>query len=160
MVATTYLEITSEDQWIRRDRSDTGLDVRECVIKQPRFNHFLYVFVGGPWKWTYRLSWSARQWDDTVTSDNLRTFVAYRGGSIAGYYELKRAGDDVEIGIFGLTPDFIGLGYGGFLLDTAIENAYAWGAARVWLHTCTDDHPNALNNYLKSGFTIYKVQDE
>ena len=93
-------------------------------------------------------------------ADNLRTFVAYREGSIIGYYELQRqAGDSIEIAIFGLTPEFIGQGCGGPLLDSAIENAYAWGARRVWVHTCTDDHPNALNNYRKSGLRIFKVED-
>lgn len=160
MVSTTYLEISSKDQWLRRNRVQTGLVVRECVVRQPQFNRFLYKYVGAQWKWTYRLDWSARQWQDSVGSDDLRTFVAYQCGSIAGYYELKRRRDEVEIGILGLVPGFIGKGYGGFLLDSAIENAFTWGARRVWLHTCANDHPNALNNYLKSGFTVFKVQDE
>jgi len=159
MVSTTYLEITSKDQWVRRRRPDGDLAVRECVVKQPLFNRFLYEYVGADWKWTFRLAWSEQKWRD-MNGEDLRTFVAYQQGSIAGYYELRKRGQDVEIGIFGLAPEFIGRGYGGPLLDSAVENALAWGAARVWLHTCTDDHPNALNNYLKSGFTIYKVQDE
>lgn len=159
MVSTTYLEITSEGQWVRRRRPDSDLVVRECVVKQPLFNRFLYEYVGADWKWTFRLAWSEQKWRD-MTGEDLRTFVAYQQGSIAGYYELRKQGREVEIGIFGLAPEFIGHGYGGLLLDSAVENAFAWDAARVWLHTCTDDHPNALNNYLKSGFVIYKVQDE
>ena len=62
--------------------------------------------------------------------------------------------------IFGLTPPFIGRGYGGPLLDSAVQNAFAWGADRVWVHTCNYDHPNALNNYLKSGFQIFKVEEK
>ena len=174
MVQITHLEITSKDQWVRRARAGTGIEVRECVVKQPRFNRFLYEYVGGDWRWIDRLVWPAQQWQDYAGNDNLRTFVAYKEGSLAGYYELQQQeggkgsqtrndafGDpSVEIRIFGLTPEFVGHGYGGSLLDTAIENAFAWGARRIWLHTCTYDHPNALTNYLKSGFKIFKVEEK
>ncbi len=161
MIRTTHLEITSPDQWLRRARAGLDLEVRECVVKQPRFNRFLYEYVGGDWRWIDRLVWPAQQWQNYAASNNLRTFVAYQQGSIAGYYELQQQeGDNVEIRIFGLTPLFVGRGYGGPLLDSAIENAFAWGAHRVWVHTCSLDHPNALNNYLKSGFQIFKVEEK
>lgn len=161
MVRITHLEIASKDQWIRRARRSGDVELRECVVKQPRFDRFLYEYVGGDWQWVDRLVWPAEQWYDYVVSDNLRTFVAYRQGSIAGYYELQRQdGGSVEVRIFGLTPEFVGQGLGGLLLDSAIENAFAWGARRVWLHTCTRDHPNALNNYLKSGFKIFKIEEK
>ncbi len=174
MVRTTHLEIVSREQWVHRSREGTGLSVRECVVKQPRLNRFLYQYVGGDWRWVDRLVWSAERWQEYAAADNLRTFIAYREGSIAGYYELQRQeggkgsqtrndafGDpSVEIRIFGLTPEFVGRGLGGFLLDSAIENAFAWGARRVWVHTCSNDHPNALNNYLKSGFKVFKVEDK
>ena len=161
IVRTTHLEILSKDQWIRRFREDTGLDVRECVVKQPRFNRFLYEYVGGDWRWVDRLVWPAKQWQDYAANDNLRTFVGYRAGSVAGYYELQsQDGGSVEIRIFGLTPEFVGQGLGGPLLDSAIENAFAWDARRVWVHTCNNDHPNALNNYQKSGFRIFKIEEK
>jgi GNAT superfamily N-acetyltransferase len=157
----TFLEMVSKDQWVRRPRPGCGLDVRECVVKQPRFNRFLYEYVGGDWKWVDRLVWTVDRWRDYAAADNLRTFVAYREGSIAGYYELCRTdADGVEIRIFGLAPEFIGRGWGGPLLDRAIEDAFAWDARRVWLHTCTHDHPNALNNYQKSGFRVFKVEEK
>jgi len=160
MVRTTYLEIADKAQWIRRNRPGTGLDIRECVVKQPRFNQFLYEYIGNGWNWVFRLPWSPEQWQDYAAAENLRTFVAYRDGSIAGYYELRRDEGGVEIRSLGLAPEFIGQGHGGPLLDHAIETAFAWEASRVWLHTCTDDHANALNNYRKSGFSIFKVEDE
>jgi GNAT superfamily N-acetyltransferase len=187
MVRITHLEITSQEQWVRRARAGREIEVCECVVKQPRFNRFLYEYVGGDWHWINRLAWSVQQWHDYAAKDNLRTFVGYRQGSIVGYYELQKqeGGKDsgpptpksalgnpsqtrndafgdrgVEVCSFGLTPPFIGQGYGGPLLDTAIENAFAWGARRVWLHTCSLDHPNALNNYLKSGFRIFKVEEK
>lgn len=157
MTTITYLELSSRRQWVRRE-GRAGVEMRECVVKQPRFNRFLYEYVGADWRWTDRLAWSDGQWRDFAGADNLRTFVAYREGSLAGYYELRRAGSEVEIASLGLTPEFIGQGHGGPLLDSAVENAFAWGATRVWLHTCTNDHPHALNNYLKSGFTLFKTE--
>jgi GNAT superfamily N-acetyltransferase len=161
MVRITHLEITSQEQWVRRARAGREIEVCECVVKQPRFNRFLYEYVGGDWHWINRLAWSVQQWHDYAAKDNLRTFVGYQQGSIVGYYELQeQEGSNVEICSFGLTPPFIGQGYGGPLLDTAIENAFAWGARRVWLHTCSLDHTHALNNYLKSGFRIFKVEEK
>ena len=161
MVRTTHLEILSKEQWLRRPGPGDAMTVRECVVKQPRFNRFLYEYVGGNWRWLDRLVWPPEKWRQYATDDNLRTFVAYKEGSIVGYYELQRQdGASVEIRIFGLTPEFVGQGLGGPLLDSAVENAFAWGAARVWVHTCTDDHPNALNNYQKSGFRVFKVEEK
>jgi GNAT superfamily N-acetyltransferase len=161
MVRTTHLEMTSREQWVRRDRTGLDLDIRECVVKQPRLNRFLYEYVGGNWRWIDRLVWSAERWQEYAGADNLRTFIACREGAIAGYYELQlQDGASVEIRIFGLTPEFIGQGYGGPLLDSAIENAFVWGAARVWVHTCNNDHPHALANYLKSGLRVFKVEEK
>jgi GNAT superfamily N-acetyltransferase len=160
VIRTTHLEISSRGQWRRRNRGQAGFEVRECVVKQPRFNRFLYEYIGQNWKWIDRLVWSDQRWREYAAADNLRTFVAYRQGSIVGYYELQQQGESVEIRIFGLTPEFIGQGLGGLLLDRAIESAFAWGAERVWVHTCTDDHPHALDNYLQSGFVIFKIEEK
>ena len=161
MIRTTHLEITSKGQWVRRTREPMDLEIRECVVKQPRLNRFLSEYVGGNWQWTDRLVWSAEKWQQYAGAENLRTFIAGRQGSIAGYYELQQQdGGSVEIRIFGLTPEFLGQGYGGPLLDSAVENAFAWGATRVWVHTCTNDHPNALDNYRKSGFTVFKIEEK
>ena len=74
-------------------------------------------------------------------------------GSPAGYFELRRHGDgSVEVAFFGLLPEFVGRGWGGHLLTLAVREAWAMRPARVWLHTCTLDHPAALHNYVKRGF--------
>ena len=75
-----------------------ALEVRECVVKQPRLNRFLYEYVGGDWHWVDRLVWTDEQWRQYAAADNLRTFVACRQGSVAGYYELQlQDGGSVEI---------------------------------------------------------------
>ena len=109
----------------------------------------MYELVGEAWEWTDRLSWSDGQWETYVENDYLRTWVTYYRGSPAGYYELQQQGDgDVEIASFGLAPKFIGQGFRGHFLSQAIKSAWEWkGTSRVWAHTCTLDHPNALQNY-------------
>jgi GNAT superfamily N-acetyltransferase len=78
---------------------------------------------------------------------------------IAGYFELKKEPDgSTEVAYFGLMPKFIGRGLGKHLLTCAVEQAWADGAQRVWLHTCTDDDPAALPNYLKRGFKPFKTE--
>ncbi|WP_353094996.1 GNAT family N-acetyltransferase, partial [Methylibium sp.] len=74
----------------------------------------------------------------------------------AGYVELERqAGDQVEIAYFGLMREFMGQGLGGHLLTLGIDRAWAMGATRVWVHTCTLDGPAALANYEARGLLRY-----
>ena len=158
-VTTTYLQMTAPADMRPRKSPDPRFDVSEAIVSQWPLNRFLYCLVGEPWAWTDKRQWTDQQWESYVTSEHLRTFVARFGGSIAGYYELQR--DErraVEIAYFGLTPEFLGRGFGGALLTDAIARAWAWDASRVWVHTCTRDHPAALGNYLSRGMQIYDRQ--
>ena len=159
MVTIYYLEMLDSSD-LRGKRASKGLQVRECEIPQSQVNRFLYRTVGEAWDWTERLSWSDEQWRALVASTDHRTWIASCKGAIAGYYELRRARDTgVEILYFGLAPRFIGQGLGGYLLTHAIESAWAWeGAERVWVHTCSLDHPGALRNYQARGFRLYKEE--
>ena len=76
-------------------------------------------------------------------------------GTPAGYFELNTKNKDVEIAHFGLLPIFIGKGLGGGFLSVAIEKAWELKIKRIWVHTSSFDHPNALKNYLHRGFKIY-----
>ena len=81
------------------------------------------------------------------------------GDEIAGYYELRREPDDsFEIVYFGLMPTFTGCGLGSFMLADAVERGWSLGARRLWLHTCTFDHPHAIQNYLDRGFKVFKSE--
>ncbi|RLQ22421.1 GNAT family N-acetyltransferase [Seongchinamella sediminis] len=163
MTATTvyYLEMRAPGQLLPGSDAP-GLTITEARVKQWPFNRFLYQFVGGPWDWNDKLGWSAQQWQDYAEAADLRTWVGYSEGSPAGYFELqKQAGNEVEIKYFGLTPAFIGQGLGGTLLTAAIEQAWAWGEVqRVWVHTCSLDHPGALANYQARGMTLYRTEQE
>ena len=160
-VTTTYLEMKSPDQ-LKAKPAPEGLGVFECEIKQFQYNRFLYLLVGENWQWFDKLSWTDEQWRDFAENENLRTWVAYFRGAPAGYYELQQQeGGDVEIAYFGLAPKFIGMGFGGYLLTRAIRSAWQWEKTRrVWVHTCTLDHPGALNNYMARGMEVYRVETE
>lgn len=154
-VTTWSLEMLERAQLCPAPRAP-GLDVHECEVPQWEFNRFLYQFIGGPWYWTDKLVWGEVQWRGWVESPELRTWVAYHRGAIAGYYELHRQPDGaVEIAYFGLAGAFIGRGFGGDLLTRAIQSAWDWGARRVWVHTCTLDHASALSNYRRRGLVVF-----
>jgi len=158
-VTTYYLEMKTAFS-LRSKEDSAGLEIHECEIKKFQLNRFLYHFVGEAWEWTDNLFWSDEQWKAYAENDNLRTWVAYYKGSPAGYYELQQQeGGDVEIAYFGLAPHFIGRGFGGYLLSHAVKAGWGWeGTRRVWVHTCTLDHPGALQNYKARGFEIYRVE--
>ncbi|MEJ2045380.1 MAG: GNAT family N-acetyltransferase [Reinekea sp.] len=157
METTYYLEMNDPQAHIIRPLP-SNLLLSEIRKDQPGFNKALYQMVGEPWQWTDKLSLSKQEWVDYVQRDELRTWVAYCDGAIAGYFELEKQGSDVEIKYFGLTREFIGQGLGSPLLSAAVQNAWQWpGTDRVWVHTCTLDHPNALNTYQRSGFKIYNL---
>ena len=126
-------------------------------------NRFLYSWIGADWQWQDQLVWSDEQWRAYVEADNLRTFVAYYDGSPAGYFELQTANnqgeDAIEIAIFGITPEFIGKGFGSLLCSQALEIAWQSKPKRVWLETCTQDHPAALHNYQARGMRVYKIEN-
>jgi GNAT superfamily N-acetyltransferase len=156
-VTIWYLQACSEDELVAA-KNPGGLVVVEACIRQFEFNRFLYQFVGGPWGWTDKLGWSEEQWRAYAERDELRTWVAWCEGSPAGYFELQKYEDArVEINYFGLAKNFIGRGFGGYLLSEAIRQAWAWGAERVTVNTCSLDHPGALANYQARGMKIYRT---
>ncbi len=157
-ITTTYLEMTTRDQLRPKKTADTRFWICEAAVKQGAFNRFLYVFVGSAWAWHDKLSWSEAEWKAYAESDAIRTFVAYYDGSPAGYFELSLQGETIEIAYFGLAPRFIGKGLGGPLLTEALETAWSLKPKRVWVHTCTLDHPAALQNYLSRGMVVYKTE--
>jgi GNAT superfamily N-acetyltransferase len=155
-VTTYYLEMTDPQMLRPTHRAQQDFTVQRVQLPCPEFNRFLYTAVGSEWYWLDRLSWTYRQWLDWLDRPAVQTWVAYVSGTPAGYFELEtQDGDNVELVYFGLLPQFTGKGLGGALLTTAIARAWAMPAARVWVHTCTLDHPSALANYCARGFRLY-----
>jgi GNAT superfamily N-acetyltransferase len=150
-VTRTYLEMTAPGE-LRPAPVVPDLQLERVERCPPSFYRFLYAEVGRPHRWTDRLSWTDDQIREHLEGP-ITLWVGYEHGSPAGYFELKRCRDgSVEIAYFGLLPEFVGRGRGKYLLTRATEESWALGATRVWLHTCTLDHPAALPNYLSRGF--------
>jgi len=156
-----YLQMLAESE-LNSKPAVSGLTITETKIKEYRFNRFLYSLVGEQWQWFDKLKESDESWKAYSERDNLRTWVAYYEGAIAGYFELEiDQQQEVEIKYFGLTPAFIGKGFGGYLLSYAIQQAWqTCKAKRIWVHTCSLDHPSALANYQARGFTLYHQEIE
>ncbi|HEU4719742.1 MAG TPA: GNAT family N-acetyltransferase [Gemmatimonadaceae bacterium] len=115
----------------------------------------LYALVGELWLWRDRLVWSRDDLERYLASPDVHVWTARVHGVTAGYFELRQHPDrSVEVMYFGLAPPFMGRGLGGWLLTRAAEEAFALGAPRIVLNTCTLDAPQALPNYLARGFTI------
>ena len=157
-VVRNYLEMTSPADLVREGAA--GPEVRlELVHDCPwHFYRYLYVEVGRQYHWRDRLVWTEAQFRDHLSGPSTIWLLSVRGAP-AGYFELRWQEDgSIEIGYFGLLPEFVGRGLGKFLLTRAVEEAWAMGPSRVWLHTCSLDHPGALPNYLRRGFR--KVREE
>jgi GNAT superfamily N-acetyltransferase len=158
-VTTTFLEMRSPDQLRAKCCADPRFRIAEVTTPLWQFNRFLYCTVGEPYRWFEKRTWTDQQWREYAESPALRTFAAYHDGTPAGYFELRHddAGD-VQIQYFGLLPAFVGKGFGGPLLTSAIREAWKMAPSRVWVHTCTLDHPQALANYQARGMQIYRVE--
>ena len=125
----------------------------------PHAYRAMYSEIGEQWHWRDRLRLSDDALDAYFSSPNVHLWTLRVGEDLAGYFELQRYADRrVEIMYFGLAPGFIGRGLGGWLLTRAAEEAFALGADRVTLHTCTLDSPRALPNYLARGFVIVREE--
>lgn len=172
--ATTAVTIWSLEQTSAADLRPSaapgdGVRVVRSERPLPEFSRFLYTAVGGDIRWTDRLGMSYAQWQETLDRPGVETWVAYENGTPAGYVELDpQAEGSVEIMYFGLIPAFRGRRIGGHLLSVGV--ARAWDLAerwpertptkRVWLHTCSEDGPHAMDNYLRRGFRLFDTRIE
>ena len=161
-IVTIYLEMRSPDQLRPKRCADAAFRIHEKKERDWQFNRDLYLAVGQMWSWNDKRGWSDEQWKKYGLAPELRTFAAYYDNSLAGYYELRGGESGIEIAYFGLLPEFIGRGLGGALLTSAIEEAWQLEpfVRRVWVHTCTQDHPRALANYQARGMVVYKVEED
>lgn len=156
-VVTYFLEMTDPSQLIGSPEPSPDWSVRRLGLPCPELNRFFYYEVGAKWRWIDRLDWTDDRWLAYVGRPDLKTWLAYASGTPVGYFELEsQPGGDVQLMYFGLLPRFIGRGFGGPLLTAAIEQAWQMGARRVWVHTCSLDHPSALTNYQARGFKIFE----
>jgi RimJ/RimL family protein N-acetyltransferase len=149
----TQLEMTAVGQLNPAPLVD-GLALR--AVEPPADIRALHVRIGTPYRWP-----SATRTDDEwarwlAEPQRRYRLIEYRG-EVAGAADFEpQQGNDVEITTFGLLPEFVGKGLGGYALTLVVADAWTLpGTRRVWLHTSTLDHPNALPNYLRRGFRSF-----
>lgn len=158
-VVRTYLEMDSPDRLVGRAPIPAGYSVKPESC-EPDLYRELYDGVGTDYHWRDRRSWTDDQLRAHLESPAISIWVLREGAAPRGFFELARQDDgSIEIAYFGLMPTGIGHGLGRALLTSAVHEAWRLKPVppRVWLHTCTLDHPAALANYLARGFQVTRT---
>ena len=126
-----------------------------------QLNKFFYKNIGKNHHWVDRLVWNEKQWIDYVSDKKIKTYVLKNEKDFVGYFELIFHPDknEVEIAYLGLLEEYHNKKLGSFLLSEAIKNAFLDNPKRVWVHTCSLDHKNALKNYMARGMKIFKTEN-
>jgi ribosomal protein S18 acetylase RimI-like enzyme len=155
-----YLHLISRNDLIPSNCKEKNLEV--TLQKEPTvdFCKFLYKEVGKDFFWRDRLKWSDQDWLNYISNDFFKLYILKKNNQLAGYYELLYDPKipSMEITYFGIFKEFFGKKIGGYLLTNAILTSFNQSINKVWVHTCTLDHPNALKNYLARGMKIFKTE--
>jgi ribosomal protein S18 acetylase RimI-like enzyme len=139
--------------------------IKNCSVnlldpKDFQLNKFFYKNIGKKHNWVDRLIWTDLNWTDYVSNKKIITFILEYNKDIAGYFELilNHYNKEVEMAYFGILEEYFGKKLGGYLLSEAIRYSFTQGYQRFWVHTCSLDHKNALNNYLSRGMKVFKEE--
>ena len=155
-----YLEIKSiKDLRVSRTvTKDHSLEKVEPADFQ--LNKFFYKNIGKDHRWVDRLVWTDKQWTEYVSDKKVKTYIIKKSNNLAGYFELIFHDDqnEVEIAYLGLLTEFQNQKLGSYLLSSAIKESFSKKTNRVWVHTCSLDHKNALNNYISRGMKVFKKE--
>ena len=155
-----YLELKSLKDFNEVKKPSKDYSVELINSKDFQLNKFFYKNIGKKHKWIDRLVWTEAQWIDYVSNKNIKTYVFKFKNNLAGFFELifHREKKEVEIAYFGLLEEFQNKKLGSYLLSQAIQKSFNSDIERVWVHTCSLDHKNALNNYIARGMKIFKTE--
>ena len=137
-------------------------DFKIIKLDPPDFelNKFFYKNIGKNHKWIDRLSWSEEKWINYVSSEDVKAYVLKFKDDLVGFFELifHTEKKEAEIAYFGILEEYQNKKLGSYLLSEAIKKSFNNNINRVWVHTCSLDHKNALNNYLSRGMKIFKTE--
>ena len=155
-----YLEIKSLEDFNEVKKPSENYFVNLIDPKDFQLNKFFYKEIGKNCQWIDRLVWNDDNWIDYVSNEKLFTYVLKDNEEIAGYFELifDENTKEAEIAYFGILDEYLGKKLGGYLLSNAIKLSFSMGSLRVWVHTCSLDHKNALKNYLARGMRVFKSE--
>tara|TARA_B100000686_G_scaffold258895_1_gene271258 strand:+ start:96 stop:608 length:513 start_codon:yes stop_codon:yes gene_type:complete len=159
-IERNYLEINSI-----KDLNSLNKPSKNCnitLIDPPDFqlNKFFYKQIGKEHRWIDRLAWDDNGWINYLKRRNIKTYILKDEENLIGYFEIiyDLNKKNTEIAYFGILSEYYGKKYGGYLLSEAITKSFEKGINRVWVHTCSLDHKNALKNYLARGMKIFKSE--
>ena len=159
-VKRSYLEINSLDELQEsiQPSKDYSLNLSEPINFQ--LNKFFYKNIGQNHMWVDRLTWNENQWIDYVSNKDVKTYILKCKNDLAGFFELifHFEKKETEIAYFGLLKEYQNKKLGSYLLSEAIKKSFINNINRVWVHTCSLDHKNALNNYIARGMKIFKTE--
>jgi len=155
-----YLHLFSSSDLIKSNCKEKNLEVTLENKPTIDFCKFLYKEVGRDFFWRDRLKWRDQEWLDYISNVFFKLYILKKNNNLAGYYELLYDPKipSIEITYFGIFKEFFGKGIGGHLLTDAILTSFNQKINKVWVHTCTLDHPNALKNYLARGMKVFKTE--
>ena len=159
-VKRNYLEINSLKDLNERFKPSGNYSLNLVKPINFQLNKFFYKNIGKKHRWTDRLIWSDTDWIEYVEDDKVDTFVLKKKNDMAGYFELihHKKTNEVEIAYLGLLDEYLNQKLGSFLLYSALKKSFSKKPNRVWVHTCSLDHKNALNNYLSRGMKVFKEE--
>ena len=159
-VERNYLEINSIEELNEPDNLSPNFIVELVEPDDFKLNKFFYKNIGKSHHWVDRLVWTDKQWMNYTSDRKVKTFVLKKKDDLAGYFELimHKDKEEVEIAYLGLLEEYHNQKLGSFLLSSAIRNSFKEKTNRVWVHTCSLDHKNALKNYLSRGMKIFKKE--
>ena len=159
-VKRNYLEIYSLQDLNeeRKPSEDYSLSLIDSINFQ--LNKFFYKNIGKNHKWVDRLSWSEDKWINYVSNEKVKTYIFKYKDDLVGFFELisHPEKNETEIAYFGILEEYQNKKLGSYLLSEAIKKSFQKNVTRVWVHTCSLDHKNALNNYISRGMKIYKTE--
>ena len=159
-VQRNYLEINSIQDLKESIKPNDYCSISLLKPINFQLNKFLYKNIGKKHKWIDRLVWTEPQWTDYVSSTKVETYIFKYRNNLAGFFELISHTEkkEVEIAYLGLLEEFQNKKLGSYLLSEAIKKSFKSNINRVWVHTCSLDHKNALSNYIDRGMKIFKFE--
>ena len=159
-IERNYLEINSLEELNETNILSEDYSIQIVEPRDFQLNKFFYKNVGKNHHWIDRLIWTDQQWSNYTSDNKVKTYILKNKDDLAGYFELISHKDkkEVEIAYLGLLEEYYNKKLGSYLLSAAIRNSFSDKTKRVWVHTCSLDHQNALNNYLSRGMKIFKKE--
>ena len=157
-IQRNYLEINSLSELNESKIVEEGYSIKLVEPVDFQLNKFFYKNVGKNHHWVDRLVWTEKQWTEYVSNKKVKTYILKKQDDLVGYFELILHQNEIEIAYLGLLEEYQNKKLGSFLLSSAIKNSFSYQTKRVWVHTCSLDHKNALNNYISRGMKIFKKE--